>query len=72
MEVRGNLPDRPGPNRRYTPKKQSISETNIKPPPPELLENRAKPEADFVELEGGFTMYPSEILEFSDGTDNPT
>ena len=72
MEVRGNVPDSPGPNRRYTPKKQSISETNIKRPSPELLENRAKPEADFVELEGGFTMYPSEILEFSDGTDNPT
>ena len=72
MEVRGNLPDNPGSNRRYTPKKQSISETNIKRPHPEMLENRAKPEADFVELEGGFTMYPSEILEFSDGTDNPT
>lgn len=70
MEALGNLPDNPGPNRRYTPKK-SISETNIKRPHPEMLEDRAKPEADFVELEGGFTMYPSEILEFSDGTDNP-
>lgn len=38
---------------------------------PEMLEDRAKPEDAFVELEGGFTMYPSEILDFSDGTDNP-
>lgn len=35
MEIRGNLPDNPGINKRYVPKKQSISETNIKRPPPE-------------------------------------
>lgn len=70
MEIRGNLPDNPGINKRYVPKKHSISETNIKRPPPEMLQNRAKPEADFVELEGGFTMYPSEIQEFSGGTDS--
>jgi len=23
-----------------------------------------------IELEGGFTMYPAEVLEFSDGTDS--
>ncbi len=70
MERRGNLPDNPGINRRYIPKKQSISETNIKRPSPEMLQDRVKPEADFVELEGGFTMYPSEIQEFSSGNDS--
>lgn len=69
MEKRGNLPDSPGINKRYIPKK-SISETNVKRPPPEMLQDRAKPEADFVELEGGFTMYPSEIQEFSSGNDS--
>jgi|GEM_PF-1877142 len=70
MEIRGNLPDNPGINKRYVPKKHSISDTNIKRPPPEMLQDRAKPEADFVELEGGFTMYHSEIQEFSGGTDS--
>jgi len=36
----------------------------------EMLHDRAKPEADFVELEGGFTMYPSEIQGFSSGDDS--
>ena len=70
MDIRGNLPDNPGTNKKYVPKKRSISETNIKRPPPEMLQDRVKPEADFVELEGGFTMYPSEIQEFSSGTDS--
>ncbi len=70
METRGNLSDNAGPRKRYAPKKLSISETNIKPMGPEMFVDRAKPEADFVELEGGFTMYPSEIQEFSDGADS--
>ena len=70
MEIRGNLPVNPGINKRYVPKNHSISETNIKRPPPEMLQDRANPEADFVELEGGFTMYPSEIQEFSSGDDS--
>ncbi|NCB73629.1 MAG: hypothetical protein EOM51_02660 [Clostridia bacterium] len=52
------------------PKRLSISETNLKPISFEMLRDRAKPEADFVELEGGFTMYPSEIQEFSNGDDS--
>jgi len=70
MDIKGNLPGNPGIRKKYVPKKLSISETNIKPMSAEMLVDRAKPEADFVELEGGFTMYPSEIQEFSDGTDS--
>ncbi len=71
MEHRGTIPEGSGPNRRYTQRKRSISETNVKRMGEEELLHGAEPESDFVELEGGFTMYPSEILEFSDGTDNP-
>lgn len=70
MDIKGNIPQNPGTHKRYVPKKLSISETNIKPMGPEMFVDRAKPEADFVELEGGFTMYPSEIQEFSGGTDS--
>ena len=70
MDIKGNIPNNPGINKIYVPKKLSISETNIKPMSPEMLVDRAKPESDFVELEGGFTMYPSEIQEFSGGTDS--
>ena len=70
MDINGNIPQNPGTNKKYVPKKLSISETNIKPMSPEMLVDRAKPESDFVELEGGFTMYPSEIQEFSGGTDS--
>ena len=70
MEIRGNLPDNPGINKRYIPKNRSISETNSKRPSPETLQDRANPESDFVELEGGFTMYPSEIQDFSSGNDS--
>lgn len=68
MEIRGRVPGVPG--RRYVPKKRSISETNIKKMSPDMLRDRAELESEFVELEGGFTMYPSEILGFSDGSDN--
>lgn len=71
MEHSGTIPEGSGPNRRYTQKKRSISETNSKRMSADELLHSAEPESDFVELEGGFTMYPSEILEFSDGTDNP-
>jgi len=71
MEHRGTIPEGSGPGKRYTPKKRSISETNVERMSEDELLHGAEPERDFVELEGGFTMYPSEILEFSDGTDNP-
>lgn len=71
MKVKGNLPDNHGPYNRLIPQKKPISETNIKKESPEMLEDRAKPDSEFVELEGGFTMYPAEILNFSDGSDNP-
>ncbi|MBP8639342.1 MAG: hypothetical protein KBI01_00360 [Oscillospiraceae bacterium] len=70
MEIRGNLPENPGINKRYVQKKRSISETNTKRPSLDALQDRAKPEVDFVELEGGFTMYPSEIQDFSSGNDS--
>ncbi|MEA4896304.1 MAG: hypothetical protein VB064_13750 [Oscillospiraceae bacterium] len=71
MEHRGTIPEGSGPNRRYTQKKRFISETNARHMSAEELLSSAEPERDFVELEGGFTMYPSEILGFSDGNDNP-
>jgi len=70
MDIRGNLPQNPGIHKRYVTKKLSISETNIKPMSSEMLADRANLESDFVELEGGFTMYPSEIQDFSIGTDS--
>jgi len=71
MKVKGNLPDNHGPYNRFLPQKRPISDTNIKKANPEMLEDRANPDSEFVELEGGFTMYPAEILNFSDGSDNP-
>jgi len=70
MEKRKNLNANFGIRGKYPPKKLSISETNVRPMSFEMLKDRAKPEADFVELEGGFTMYPSEIQEFSSGDDS--
>ncbi len=69
MKIRGNIPDNHGPYSRL-PKKHSISETNLRPMSPDMLMDRADPDAEFVELEGGFTMYPSEVLGFSDGSDS--
>lgn len=37
---------------------------------PKKLEKKSKPDDGMVELEGGFTMYPSEILDFSAGSDS--
>ncbi len=70
MDKNKNLNANFGIRGKYTPKKLSISETNLRPISFEMLRDRAKPEADFVELEGGFTMYPSEIQEFSNGDDS--
>ncbi len=71
MEHKGSISENSGPNRRYIPKKRSISETNSKRMSEEELLRSAEPDRGFIELEGGFTMYPSEVLGFSDGQDNP-
>lgn len=71
MEHRGTIPEHSGPNRRYVPKKRAISETNSDRMSEEKLLRSDEPEREFIELEGGFTMYPSEVLGFSDGSDNP-
>ena len=71
MEHRGYIPESAGPNRRYTQKRRAISETNSERMSEERLLRGSEPESGFIELEGGFTMYPSEVLGFSDGSDNP-
>lgn len=37
---------------------------------PKNLHVKSKPDDGMVELEGGFLMYPAEILDFSEGTDS--
>ena len=69
MKVRGSIPDSHGPYSRPQ-KKRPISETNLRRASPDMLEDRADLDADFIELEGGFTMYRSEVLGFSDGSDS--
>jgi hypothetical protein len=71
MKIRGSIPDSHGPYSRL-PKKRPISETNLRRMSTDMLMDRADPDADFIELEGGFTMYPSEVLGFSDGSDSLT
>ena len=46
------------------------TETNSVNGNPKKLEKKSKPDDGMVELEGGFTMYPSEILDFSAGSDS--
>ena len=55
---------------RYTMKKNSFTETNSINGNPKKLEEKSKPDDGLIELEGGFTMYPSEILDFSGGADS--
>lgn len=70
MDKRKKLNANFGIRSKFLPQRHSISETNLRPVSFEMLKDRAKPEADFVELEGGFTMYPSEIQDFSNGDDS--
>jgi hypothetical protein len=40
------------------------------PPGPKKPEGETKPEAGIVEMDGGFMLTTSEILDFSEGTDS--
>jgi len=51
-------------------KKNTSTETISKNGNPKNLHEKTKPDDGLVELEGGFTMYPAEILNFSEGSDS--
>jgi hypothetical protein len=58
-------------NSESTIKKQNTSTEKIsKNGNPKNLHPKSKPDDGMVELEGGFVMYPAEILDFSEGTDS--
>lgn len=68
MKVSGHLPIDVDDPKKYSPKKNT--ETRTKNGNPKQLHEKSKPDDGMVELEGGFTMYPSEILDFSEGSDS--
>jgi len=68
MEHRGNIPDGVDKSKKYGQKKNT--EKISKNGNPKELKEKSKPDDGMVELEGGFTMYPSEILDFSEGSDS--
>ncbi|MGI5985696.1 MAG: hypothetical protein GXY01_08455 [Clostridiales bacterium] len=69
MEVRGNVPNEEA-FKKFRAKKRTLTETRTVNNNPKKLEEKSKPDDGMIELEGGFTMYPAEVLEFSDGTDS--
>lgn len=70
MGTAENYPEDREDFKRYTMKKNSFTETNSINGNPKKLEEKSKPDDGLIELEGGFTMYPSEILDFSGGADS--
>jgi len=67
MAVNKALPDN---SRKHVRKKNASTETISKNGNPKNLHEKTKPDDGIVELEGGFTMYPAEILDFSEGSDS--
>lgn len=70
MEVRGSLASGKGTSGKYAPKERILTEKITKNNNPKKLSEKSKPDDGMIELEGGFTMYPSEIFDFSEGTDS--
>ena len=67
MTVNKSLPDN---SEKRAQKKNTSTETISKNGNPKNLHEKTKPDDGLVELEGGFTMYPAEILDFSEGSDS--
>lgn len=67
MAVNKALPDN---SDKRAQKKNTSTETISKNGNPKNLHEKTKPDDGLVELEAGFTMYPSEILDFSEGSDS--
>jgi len=70
MDLNDYYPEDRDTFKRYTPRKNAYTETNSVNGNPKKLQEKSKPDDGMVELEGGFTMYPSEVLEFSEGADS--
>jgi len=70
MAVNKALPDNSVNSGKHALKKNTSTETISKNGNPKNLHEKTKPDDGLVELESGFTMYPSEILDFSEGSDS--
>ena len=70
MAIKDALPDEPEGFEKQIKKRNSSTEKISKNGNPKNLHQKSKPDDGLVELEGGFVMYPAEILDFSEGTDS--
>ncbi len=70
MAIKDALTDDSGNIGKQINKKNSSTETISKNGNPKNLHPKTKPDDGMVELEGGFVMYPAEILDFSEGSDS--
>jgi len=70
MAIKDVRPEEPAGSEKQIKKRNSSTEKISKNGNPKNLHQKSKPDDGLVELEGGFVMYPAEILDFSEGTDS--
>ena len=66
MAIKDVLPEEPAGSEKQIKKRNSSTEKISKNGNPKNLHQKSKPDDGLVELEGGFVMYPAEILDFSE------